>query len=258
MTREVIDFHCHPFFDQSEDICIYPDGSPSTAEGFGRDMTRAGIGRFCGSVVSRIGKVDSFEPIHRLNLHALRLRELYAGRYIPGIHFHPSFPAESERELRDMAASGVKLTGELVPYMLGWEGGYSSKESIALLRLCGELGMTVSAHPTDDADMEAALDACPETNIVFAHPGERGEYEEHLHRMEKYQNCYLDLCGTGLFRFGMVRHGINAVGAERFLFGTDFPICSASMQITGVTGEHITDEEADAIFYKNASRLLGI
>ncbi|MFA6947480.1 MAG: amidohydrolase family protein [Eubacteriales bacterium] len=258
MTNEVIDFHCHPFLIPSEDICIYPDGSPASPEGFLADITRAGIGRFCGSVVSRIGHCDTFEPIHTLNMHALELGRRFGGRYIPGIHVHPSFPAESEREIREMAARGVKLVGELVPYMLGWEVGYGAPVSVELWRLCGELGMTVSAHPTDAADMEAAVAACPETNFVFAHPGERGEFESHLDRMKKYKNSYLDLCGTGLFRFGMVRHGINAVGADRFLLGTDFPICSASMQITGVTGEHITDSEADAILYGNAARLLSL
>ena len=51
--------------------------------------------------------------------------------------------------------------------------------------------------------------------------GERQYYEKHLERMAKYENLYLDLSGTGLFRYGMLAYGAKKVGAERFLFGTN-------------------------------------
>ena len=96
------------------------------------------------------------------------------------------------------------------------------------------------------------------TNFVFAHPGERNTYLRHIERMEKYSNAYLDLSGTGLFRYAMLAHGVNRVGAERFLFGTDFPVCNAAMQVAGILSEYLTDEDYELIFSGNAKRLLGL
>nr|MBQ4318691.1 amidohydrolase family protein [Clostridia bacterium] len=76
--------------------------------------------------------------------------------------------------------------------------------------------------------------------------------------MEKYPNAYLDLSGTGLFRYAMLAHGVNRVGAERFLFGTDFPVCNAAMQVAAVLSEYLTDEDYELIFSGNAKRLLGL
>ncbi len=45
-----------------------------------------------------------------------------------------------------------------------------------------------------------------------AHPGEYTTFMEHLARMQKYENAYLDISGTGLFRYGMLRYGIDKVG----------------------------------------------
>ena len=56
----------------------------------------------------------------------------------------------------------------------------------------------------------------------------------------------------------MLSYGVHKVGAERFLFGTDYPICNPRMYVQAVLQEHLTDEERELIFHKNASRILGM
>jgi len=253
---KIFDFHCHPYVLETENICSYKDERPNSPKEFLACMDRAGIGGFAGSVVGRMTDI-TFEKVHEFNVHALELRDEFGGRYVPGIHIHPDFVRESCDELEAMKNKGVKLVGELVPYMMGWNS-YSSKEAIEIFNVAGELGMVVSAHPTNDDDMEAMVKACPNTTIVFAHPGERGAYEKHIERMKKYKNCYLDICGTGLFRYAMLAYGVNQVGEDRLLFGTDFPVCSASMQVGGVLGEYLSDSAYEAVFHGNAERLLGM
>jgi predicted TIM-barrel fold metal-dependent hydrolase len=51
---------------------------------------------------------------------------------------------------------------------------------------------------------------------------------------------------------------VKEVGVERFLFGTDFPVCSVAMQIGGVLGENLTRKQREAIFAGNAKTLLGL
>jgi len=75
--------------------------------------------------------------------------------------------------------------------------------------------------------------------------------------LAKYQNLYFDLSGTGLLRWGMLRKGIDMLGSERLLFGTDFPVCNPGMNVYGVLFEHLTDEERRRVFRTNFIDLTG-
>ena len=118
--------------------------------------------------------------------------------------------------------------------------------------------MVVSYHSTDEDDAERMIERHPKLAFVAAHPGEKGRVDRHLERMKQYENLYLDLSGTGLARLGVLAYGIHAVGAERFLFGTDYPINNPAMYVQGVLYEGLSDEERVLICYKNAERILGI
>ena len=110
----------------------------------------------------------------------------------------------------------------------------------------------------EQEEMERMIAAHPNITFVAAHPGEREFYEKHLERMKKYPNLYLDLSGTGLFRYGMLSYGVHKVGAERFLFGTDYPICNPRMYVQAVMQESLSETERELIFHKNAEHILGI
>lgn len=68
----------------------------------------------------------------------------------------------------------------------------------------------------------------------------------------------MDLSGTGLHRFGVVKYLIDRVGADRILFGTDYPICNPGMYVAAVRMEEISEQEREKIFHINAEKLLGI
>ena len=93
---------------------------------------------------------------------------------------------------------------------------------------------------------------------MAAHPGQKADFLLHLERLEKYENAYLDISGTGLFRYGMLREGIRRVGAEKFLFGTDYPITNPGMYVQAVYYEHISEGDREKIFCSNAERILGV
>jgi predicted TIM-barrel fold metal-dependent hydrolase len=56
----------------------------------------------------------------------------------------------------------------------------------------------------------------------------------------------------------MLSQLVNDVGAERILFGTDYPVCNPGVYVGGVLAEKITDSAKELIFSGNAKRLLGI
>ena len=249
MFPEIIDVHCHPFLNVQENSALSRYGGPETPEEFVNELRRAGITKACGSVIKRIDGTD-FEEVRRLNDSAVSFALMFPDFFIPGIHIHTLFPDESCREIERMHAKGVRLVGELVPYMMGYSN-YAVRDAFPVYELMQQLGMILNIHPTNDRDLEMLMREFPHLTVIVAHPQEKEEYEAHLGRMARYANAYLDISGTGLFRNSLLRYGIDQVGKERFLLGTDYPICNPAMQIHGVMYERLSDSEKEAILSKN-------
>lgn len=254
---DIIDFHTHPFFDAGEYFCIYKESIPADVNTILSDMSNAGISRFCGSVIRKIREGEGFEVLKELNREALKLRDVYGERYIPGIHVHPDYVEESLKEIEYAAENGVKLVGELVPYMHGWSD-YSCGGLSDILDVAEKHGMTVSLHVGNHEQMVAMARAHRNVNFVVAHPGEKDRVLKHIEAMQSCENMYLDISGTGLHRYGILRFLCDKVGAERILFGTDYPIGNLASYVYAMMGERLTDGERELIFSGNAKRLLGL
>lgn len=263
MSYEIIDFHTHPFDDSATNICAHQEYVAMSAENTVTYMKGLGISKICGSVLCRniegASHYDNpWDMIADGNRRALELKKQYGDFYVPGFHVHPDYVQESCDEIEKMHKLGVNLMGELVPYMHEWSD-YSCKGFDEILDVATGYGMVVNLHTMDHDEMDSMVAKHPHTIFVTAHPGEYPDYMRHLNRMKMSENYYLDLSGTGLFRHGMLRHGIDEFGAERFLFGSDYPTCNPSVFIGGVALDTlITEAEKKLIFAGNAKRLLGL
>ncbi len=250
----IIDAHCHPLaLDGSCSIGRF--GSPNAADEFFAEMKRFGVDRCCGSIIRRIPGND-FESVRWFNDQALALRERWP-EYTPGVHVHPNFPAESCAELERLHREhGVKWVGELVPYSMGYTD-YTTPAMDEILETVQALGMVLNLHEGRSEPLDTIARRFPKLRIVIAHPGDGPVVEERIELLRKYKNVHLDISGTGLFRWGLLRHITDRCGIHKLLFGTDFPVCSIPMQIAGVLGEHLSDAEKEAIFSGNFLRLTG-
>lgn len=261
MQYEIIDFHTHPFNDSATNICAYKESLDMSEEQTIEYLKGLGITKICGSVLCRdiegISQYDNYwDAIADSNKRALELQKRFADFYIPGFHVHPDYVRESCDEIENMHNRGVHLLGELVPYMHGWSD-YSCKAFDEILDVATEYGMVVNLHTMDHDEMDRMVSRHPKTIFVAAHPGEYNDYMRHLNRMKMSENYYLDLSGTGLFRHGMLRYGIDMFGAERFIFGSDYPTCNPAMFIGGIALDTlISEDEKKLIFAENAKRLL--
>ena len=259
----IIDFHIHPWLRAEDNICAYPATveALSPAEAVRRDLTRVGITQCAGSLIRTDlkGSEDPAALLRRGNDEMLALRAELSDFYIPGMMIHPAFVRESCEEVERMHAAGVRLIGELVPYMHGWGPATYTEDGLdEILALATEYGMVLSFHSMNMQTAFAMVRRHPKMTFVAAHPGEKPNYMEHLAFMKEAPNYYLDLSGTGLLRYGMLAHGVSAVGAERFLFGSDYPICSPGMNLGAVEYERISDRDRELILSGNAIRLLGL
>lgn len=262
---EVIDFHTHPYLKETENMCMYKENFNIDFDAAVEDLKTSGITHICGSVLDT-EKFDisaGFSYLKRLNEHAAVIHERYRDFYTPGFHIHPAFVRESLEQIQQMQHRRVRLIGEVVPYQHGWRElkfDYGSRALREILSLAGEYEMVVSFHNMTDwqEETDKMIRENPKVRFVAAHPGQKADYLRHIERMKKYDNLYLDLSGTGLFRYGMLKHGVKEVGADRLIFGTDYPITNPRMYLQAVLGEHISDNDRKKIFALNAKQLLDI
>lgn len=255
MSFEIIDFHAHPFLSDEDNLCFHKDVMQLTWETTQSEMKKAGISKFCGSVIRK--NAPTFDVLRHCNRDALKLRDLYGGDYIPGFHVSPNFIEESIEEIDFAHQNGICLIGELVPYMHNWSD-YSCKEFSVLLDHIEKYDMIVSIHSMDFDQMEQMAENHPHIRFVFAHPGEKKSVMCHIDIMKKLDNVYLDISGGGILRYGVIKKLVAEVGAERILFGTDYPIGGPEVYVASILSEKITDRERELIFSGNAKNMLRI
>ena len=257
MDFEIIDFHTHPFLENRSNLCMHKEVMNLSPDTVFTQLQNFGISRFCGSVI-KMGEETTFQIIKDCNQDALKLQQLYKGAFLPGFQVHPAFLEESIAEIDFAHANGVSLIGELVPYLHHWED-YACREFSVLLDHIEKYHMAVSLHTGNKEQMAQMLQmakAHPRVNFIFAHPGETATLLRHIEIMKSCPNVHLDISGTGVLRYGMLKRLVTECGAERILFGTDYPICNPALYIASVLSEEITDSQRQLIFSGNAKRLL--
>lgn len=249
---EIIDAHTHPFLNY-KDGCIGPYGKPENMEEFDREMKKVGIRRYAGAPLVK-HPVTDFREIRGLNDDALRIRDRFPD-YIPGIQVHGDFPEESIAELNRCYGEGVRYVGELVPYIMQ-TGKYNSPGMLEILRAAGELHMTANLDGGARETVIPVLENCPGLKVILAHPGEPSAAMSRFDFIAEYENLHLDISGYGLFRWNMLRFGIDRCGVKKLIFGSDMPTCSAGMYLFGVLSENLTEEELRLVLAGNFKRLL--
>lgn len=252
---EIIDIHTHPFLD-FENGCIGPYGKPGNMAEFHKEMKKVGIDRYAGAPLVK-HHVTDYKEIRKLNEDALRIRDEFPS-YIPGIQIHGEFPEESIADLtRLYHEEGVRYIGELVPYIMH-TGEFNTPGMIQILKEAGKLGMVVNFHEGKRETVVPVLENCPGLKVILAHPGEPwGHSQSRFAFVAEYENLYMDTSGYGLFRWNMLRYAIDVCGAEKLLFGSDMPTCSAGMYLYGVLSENLTDDEFRLVLAGNFKRLIG-
>ena len=249
-TMKIIDAHMHPFTNIGENIKWYNKEENSDFLLVRKDMERAGITKFCGSVITAGGNQE--EKLINSNEKALLCYRENSDVYVPGVVIHPEFIEKSCEYIKKAHDMGLRLIGELTPYIYGWSSYMSAAE---IFEYAASLDMTVSCHPTNMEDMKKLAETFPHMDIVYAHPGEKQILDNNIELLVKYENVYLDISGTGVQRYGAIKELINRAGKEKILFGTDYSVCNPATYVAAMMYENISDDEREYVFYKNAERV---
>ena len=124
-----------------------------------------------------------------------------------------------------------------------------------------ELGLPLLAHTGPQASA-AVSQQLPDLKLIMAHMGNtlnpaRGDWPWAIKVAQEFPNIYLETSGSSP-DFGYIDAAVEAIGPDRVLFGTDFPVFDLHIEKAKVTGSEISVAAKRKLLGENAARLFGI
>jgi predicted TIM-barrel fold metal-dependent hydrolase len=199
---------------------------------------------------------QSPEEVRAGNEETAQAARQYPGFVIPACQINTNFPQEAIEELRYCKHElGMIWVGELCGYI----GGYSYDTPFFrdAIRSATEMDMVVQIHADLTADIVRLLAAFPKTTFVLPHLGDSPEeVEERINLAARFPNLYLDICGHGYQRMGVLELAVRQAGRDRVLFGSDYTINDPAGVIARIQMAGFDDETKDKLLGGNLAHLL--
>lgn len=262
---EIINFHTHVYpqkiaakavesLHEKYQLTIEHDG---TAECLFKECEACGISR-----VVTLPVAISPAQVSHINDFILNLSIKSNGKSIPFMSLHPHMDLqEAEKEIKRcmaLGAKGIKLHPDMQGFNADAPRVFELYEIIQgqlpLLIHCGDFRMDYS-HPRRVAHI---IDAFPKLDIIAAHFGGWTLWD-YAKEYLLNRHCMLDT-SSSLEWLGPQRSKelIREYGAERFLFGTDYPLSTAARELEFMKNLNLTDKEYELIYAENAVRCLNL
>lgn len=113
-------------------------------------------------------------------------------------------------------------------------------------------------HYDNPAQLPAVLRRFPRLRVIGAHMGGYTEWAEARQYLQ-HENVLVD-CSSSSFALGAdgLRESIRFFGAERVLFGSDFPMWDPGEELRLVRSLGLTADELENVLHRNAEELLGL
>jgi len=196
------------------------------------------------------------EEVHAGNDETAQAARQYPGFVVPACQVNTNFPQQAIEELhRCKSELGMIWVGELCGYIGGYS--YDTPSFREAIRAATEMNMIVQIHHDSAEDMARLLADFPKTTFVLAHLGDAPEeVEERIGLAARFPNLYLDICGHGYQRMGVLELAVRQAGSKRVLFGSDFTINDPAGVIARIQAADFDTETKDGLLGGNLQRLL--
>ena len=184
--------------------------------------------------------------------------------------FDPS-SGEAPREVERCLAGGLAGIGELAFYRSGIDDDALDRLA-PVMDICRDRGRPVLIHtnepvghaypgktPNTFAQIYRMVKRFPANSIVLAHWGGGLFFFNLLKKevKEQLRNVYFDTAASPfLYDPEIYRIAIQLVGAEKILFGSDYPLLAPVRYFKELEEANLTDTEREQICGRNAARLL--
>lgn len=271
VIKMIIDVHTHIWPDamaertvqklaQIGKVKAYGNGTLSSLE---ETMVRDGVD--LSVLLPVITKPEQFETVNRVaSTYNSRKGILSFG----GIHPRNTDIQEKVKKIKSLGLKGIKIHPD-------YQGEFiDSIEYQNIIKEALRLGMIVVSHAGRDVGLyetihctparvarlyeELSLEQKEENRLVLAHTGGCDQWEEVFTHLAG-KKLYFDISFTaGRIDDALFVEIVKKHGAERMMFGTDYPWSSAKETMEWVKGLPLSAREKELILGGTARSLLGI
>ena len=229
------------------------DGTTGTLLRIGRE---AGISRFLVHSVATAPR-----QISSINRFIASEVSLSNGAFTGLGTLHPD-AANLERDfkvLRMLGLKGVKLHPDIQRFHL------DDERLMPLYELMSAEGLFLIAHTGDyrydfstPARMAHVAKTFPKLRCIAPHFGGWSVWDDAVRTLSGFDNIIVDTSST-FYALGRNRAKalIRQWGADRMMFGTDYPMWNPKPEIDCLTEMGLTEDEYRRIFWENAANLFG-
>lgn len=261
--NDIIDFHSH----------IYPDRIAK--------MATKGVADFYNIEINTIGNVDNLlkngkeaginkfvvqavatrpKQVKRINNFFLEKIKAYPENLIGFASIHPYMenPLEEIQRVLNLGFKGIKLHPDSQNFNIDCEEMFEIYDliqgKVPVLIHCGDYRYDFS-HPKRLVNV---LKLFPNLTVIAAHLGGWSIWDEALDYLLN-QNCYLDT-SSSFVNLGKEKSLklVKAYGAERLVFGVDFPMGSHKKELDMFFNLGLSDEENSLILSQNSKNILNL
>ena len=245
-----------------------PKAKLATAEELIASMDREGIGL---SIALNIGW-SSLELCQETNDYIMEAVSRYPDRLVGFCAVPPKAGEEALAELERCASGGIRGIGEMRPDIQGFDLGDE-----AIMRPIVEAAkrhrFTLLTHSSEPVGHEytgkgditpdvlySFISRFPDLPIVCAHWGGGLPFYALMPEVKRaLGNAFFDTAASPfLYQPQIFRHVAEIVGADKILFGSDYPLMPPSRVIKQLRSLGLGEEVEDMILGGNARRLLGL
>ncbi|MGN1133608.1 MAG: amidohydrolase family protein [Oscillospiraceae bacterium] len=165
-------------------------------------------------------------------------------------------PMEELEYIEKKGLKGIKLHPDCQQFPMDDERLFPVYDRIQgklpVLFHCGDRRLDYS----NPKRLKRVLDMFPRLQVIAAHLGGWSQFDEALSVL-KNEDCYLDISSCmGYMSDEKFLYYVKSYGADRLLFGSDFPLQCPSKEAEHFMKLDLTDEEKEKIAYKNALKIL--
>lgn len=260
----IIDCHCHIYPDKiaekaSESIGKFYD-LPMSYHGTAAEMLKKS--REAGITHSVVFSVAT-KPQQVASINRFIAEEVAAMPNLVGLGaVHPE-SEDQEADIANIAELGLKGV-KLHPDIQGFD--IDDPRCMKIYEICRERGLLVLIHmgdPRYDCSspdrLMTVLEKFDRLKVIGAHFGGWGVWKEAAKKLSPYPNLCVDCSSSFAFMPPEeARDIIRIYGAERVIFGTDYPMWEYKAELERFKAIGLTDEEEQLILYKNAAGLFEI
>lgn len=261
----VIDSHCHIYPDKIAERAVagtstfydQPFAATGTIDNLFLEGEKAGIDKFIVQSVATTPK-----QVKSINEFIAESVSASNGRFIGLGTLHPDTTdlAGDVAHLKELGLKGVKLHPDIQRFKI------DDYRCLKIYERCEEKNLPILMHTGDKRydysnpnRLLPVLKIYTGLTVIGAHLGGWSIWDEAVEKLAGLENFYVD-CSSSLpyISISRAREIILSYGADRVLFGTDYPMWSPTDELATFFKLGLSDADNKKILSENAKKLFNI